>query len=201
MASRNRPVEALNLADEYLKFLQKNFNVKDSYKGIVKNVNELVKSQNFDSNIKEDINRLKTKINDIKLVDSNYNLFDKYAIALDKGGFAEVYRESEAIIKEINKARNWLKSYKKLLLRLEMFKKQNKVAEEIITHEELLALGQAILGRALELTPVDTGTLRKSAFILDGGDYILIGYSAPYAMYVHENLNIKHPHHKNNTDV
>lgn len=62
-------------------------------------------------------------------------------------------------------------------------------------HTELLALGKTILGRAVELCPMKTGTLRKSGILLDFGTYVIISFTAPYATYVHENMEIAHPIH------
>ena len=65
-------------------------------------------------------------------------------------------------------------------------------------HSELITLGKSILGRAIELTPMKTGTLRKSGVMFDFGTYIIIAFTAPYASYVHENLSISHPIHASN---
>jgi len=50
--------------------------------------------------------------------------------------------------------------------------------------------GLYIKGAALPLTPVDTGNLRQSAYVTagegPGGPGVEIGYTASYAIYVHE---------------
>ena len=92
------------------------------------------------------------------------------------------------IIKDINTARNWIRDYKRFSSLL------SKVGIQGL-HTELLALGKTILGRAVELCPMKTGTLRKSGILLDFGTYIIIAFTVPYATYVHENMEIAHPIH------
>jgi hypothetical protein len=58
-----------------------------------------------------------------------------------------------------------------------------------------------IINEAVGLTPVDTGALRASAHVNSpsystGGVEVILGFggaSAPYALYVHENLEAHHP--------
>lgn len=53
-----------------------------------------------------------------------------------------------------------------------------------------------LLRRSLEIVPVDTGDLYRSAFIEEtgrGASYrVFIGYAMHYAVYVHENLANRH---------
>ena len=92
------------------------------------------------------------------------------------------------ILKDINTARNWIRDYQRFSSLL------SKVGIQGL-HTELLVLGKTILGRAVELCPMKTGTLRKSGILLDFGTYIVISFTAPYATYVHENMEIAHPIH------
>ena len=100
----------------------------------------------------------------------------------------EVYTVCNKVIFDIHNARNWLKMYEDWLSELEKIEKLDNVD----MHEQLVKLGLAILGRAIELTPIKTGLLRKSAVLIDNGESVTIAYSAPYASYVHENMNNKH---------
>lgn len=50
---------------------------------------------------------------------------------------------------------------------------------------------------SMQVVPVDTGNLRASAFTMCIGDnteavQVQVGYSAAYALYVHENLDARH---------
>jgi ribosome modulation factor len=61
--------------------------------------------------------------------------------------------------------------------------------------------GEIIAGNAKDICPVDTGTLRDTTTVLlpkIEGDSVLQeigsgGPAAPYAIYVHENMNAHHP--------
>lgn len=43
-----------------------------------------------------------------------------------------------------------------------------------------------VASRALRYTPIDTGRLRKSLYVRGYKGGMVVGYSAPYAIYVHE---------------
>lgn len=68
------------------------------------------------------------------------------------------------------------------------------------TVQALLMVAYDIFNDSQRLCPVDTGTLRSSGNVEgpieeDGKAVIIIGYggaAAPYAFYVHENLDIPH---------
>jgi len=51
--------------------------------------------------------------------------------------------------------------------------------------------------QVLPRIPIDTGTLRNSAFLDSNWDptapMVRVGYGADYAIYVHENLKARHP--------
>ena len=64
-------------------------------------------------------------------------------------------------------------------------------------HVGLSLAGEALLGWSQDLVPVDKGVLHDSGYVLvegEGYDTIVdVGYTAHYAIYVHENLNVHHP--------
>jgi len=58
----------------------------------------------------------------------------------------------------------------------------------------LLEAGLQVQRVAQERTPVDTGNLKNSAFTRKEGEMsVLVGFNAAYAVFVHENLEAKHP--------
>lgn len=178
--------------DSYLKFVQQSFNTGDtSFLDIVKQLDAFAKSKQTYSG---EAANLRDKLNTITILKdpSKYKKFDKLGnFDLGSSGLREVYKVSNDIIKDINVARDWITSYKRFNTLTSAFSLQG-------LHSELLRLGQSILGRAVELCPMDTGTLRKSGVLLDFGTYIVIAFTAPYATYVHENMEIAHPNHSSN---
>lgn len=178
--------------DTYLKFVQQTFNTGDvSFLNILKQLDAFAKSRQAHY---EEAANLRDKLNTIQILkDPNkYKKFDKLGnFNLGESGLREVYKVSDEIIKDINVARDWLDSYKR-------FKELTSKLSLDGLHSELIKLGQSILGRAIELTPMKTGTLRQSGVLLDFGTYIVIAFTAPYATYVHENMEIAHPHHTSN---
>lgn len=175
--------------DEYLKFVQQSFNTNDvSFNDIIKQLENIAKTDSV--NYTEAID-LKNRLDLIPILKdiNKYKKFDKLGdFDFSDRGLRQVYKVSDDIIKDINTARNWIRDYKRFSSLL------NKVGIQGL-HIELLALGKTILGRAVELCPMKTGTLRKSGILLDFGTYIIIAFTAPYATYVHENLSISHPIH------
>ena len=58
----------------------------------------------------------------------------------------------------------------------------------------LYAAGLHLEARAKPLAPVDTGNLRGSGYTRKASeDTVEVGFSAAYAIYVHENLEAHHP--------
>lgn len=54
-------------------------------------------------------------------------------------------------------------------------------------------IGIIVKADAVKMTPVDTSNLRNSAYIdVDGSERVLVGYTAAYAPYVHEDLEATH---------
>ena len=175
--------------DEYLKFVQQTFNTNDvSFNDIIKQLENIAKTDSV--NYTEAID-LKNRLDLIPILKdiNKYKKFDKLGdFDFSDRGLRQVYKVSDDIIKDINTARNWIRDYKRFSGLL------SKVGIQGL-HTELLALGKTILGRAVELCPMKTGTLRRSGILLDFGTYIIISFTAPYATYVHENMEIAHPIH------
>ena len=180
--------------DEYLKFVQQSFNTNDvSFNDIIKQLEYIAKTDSV--NYAEAVD-LKNRLDLMPILKdiNKYKKFDKLGdFDFSDRGLRQVYKVSDDIIKDINTARNWIRDYERFSSLL------NKVGIQGL-HTELLALGKAILGRAVELCPMKTGTLRKSGILLDFGTYIVISFTAPYATYVHENMEISHPNHISNPD-
>ena len=175
--------------DDYLKFIQQTFNTNDvSFNDIIKQLEYIAKTDSV--NYTEAID-LKNRLDLIPILKdiNKYKKFDKLGdFDFSDRGLRQVYKVSDDIIKDINTARNWIRDYERFSSLL------SKVGIQGL-HIELLALGKTILGRAVELCPMDTGTLRRSGILLDFGTYIIISFTAPYATYVHENMEIAHPIH------
>lgn len=184
---------AVKSVDEYLKFVQQHFNVDSvEQRQIVQTLKYISSDPNYNDYIRKQAELLIQTVENINILNDNYNKFDK----LGNFGFdsvAEVYSVSNDILKDINVARNWLKLYMRFLV-------DSESDVSITPHDKLLTLGKSILARAVELTPMKTGLLRSSAVLIDFGTHITIAYTAPYASYVHENLNLHHPHHPSNPD-
>lgn len=155
-------------------------------------------------------NSLKNMVPSIKIISDpdKYNKFDHLADAINssdmfsRGGVTDIYKIQDDILDDIYVARDWLKSFQDYQRQLGGFLKSTGSVDIPSLQKELFRLGQSILGRAEELAPYKTGELRRSGVLMvaDGGNQIIIGFVAPYATYVHENLEIKHPYHKSNPD-
>ena len=178
--------------DDYLKFVQQSFNTGDiNFMSILKQLDAFAKSKQTYSN---EAANLRDRLDTITILKdfSKYKKFDKLGnFNLSSSGLIEVYKVSNDIIRDIDVARDWLASYKRFNILTSTLSLDG-------LHSELIKLGQSILGRAIELTPMKTGTLRKSGVLLDFGTYIIIAFTAPYATYVHENMEIAHPNHTSN---
>ena len=175
--------------DDYMKFIQQTFNTNDvSFNDIIKQLEYIAKTDSVNYTEAVDLKNRLDLIHILKDI-NKYKKFDKLGdFDFSDRGLRQVYKVSDDIIKDINTARNWIRDYQRFSSLL------NKVGMQGL-HTELLALGKTILGRAVELCPMKTGTLRKSGILLDFGTYIVISFTAPYATYVHENMEIAHPIH------
>lgn len=203
----NTAQQTTKTVDEYLKFVQSSFNTDSvDFKDIVKQLDAISQSSLILSRLQRGeleriklAKKLRKQLKEIKILEDfdKYNKFDKLDnLNLDSSGLKEAYRVSEEIIKDIRVARNWIDSYKAYERLSENISKNSSASikpQEL--RNQLTLLGKSILGRAIELTPMDTGTLRKSGVLLEFSDYIIVAFTAPYAVYVHENLEIMHPIH------
>ena len=180
--------------DDYLKFVQQSFNTGSvNFMSVLKQLDAFAKSKQTYSN---EAANLRDRLDTIQILKdfSKYKKFDKLGnFGLTNAGLRETYRVADDIIKDIDVARDWLESYKRFSMLTSDISLQG-------LHSELLKLGQSILGRAVELTPMKTGTLRQSGVLFDFDTYIIIAFTAPYASYVHENMEIAHPNHTSNTN-
>lgn len=180
--------------DQYLKFVQEHFNTSGgNFKDIVKQLDAYSKAQQPYS---ATAGSLKDRLKVITILSdfNKYKKFDKLGdLGFSEHGIKQVYKVSNEIIRDIDVARDWIDSYK-------AFSKLMQTINVKGLHQELILLGKSILGRAIELCPMDTGTLRNSGILIDYGTYIIIAFTAPYASYVHENMEISHPNHSRNSN-
>lgn len=182
----NKAVQPL---DSYLKFIQDNFNVESGEPDdIVKLLSEVANSKANNSN---EARGLLSRFNQQAILknQSKYsNIFAQEMV--NNKGILSIIRITDNLLKDINKAQEWLKDYSKF--------KIEDTGQMGDLQSELVLLGQAILMRAIELCPMRTGALRKSGILIEYSGYVVIMFTAPYAYYVHENLEIAHPHHPSN---
>lgn len=66
------------------------------------------------------------------------------------------------------------------------------------TKRAITEVGLDLKGKAIERAPVDTGDLRGSCFVTNEGSNgqiykAKVGFSEPYAMEQHENMQYRHP--------
>lgn len=201
MATLNKAVKPI---DDSLRFIQESFNTGDvSFLEIVRQLERYANSPSLQAHFakeeakqKREAERLAKELSTITILTDfdKYNKFDQLGnFGLGSSGLVGSYKVADDIIKDIRKARQWLKSYNRYRNSLVTHQNYN-------LHDDLIKLGKSILGRAIELTPMDTGLLRRSGTLYDFGSYIIIAFTAPYAVYVHENLEIAHPRHADNPD-
>ena len=73
-----------------------------------------------------------------------------------------------------------------------------KAHREIIKRTKARAIkaGKFVLRKSQEIVPVQTGNLKASGFVRDEGGKdsvdVVVGYTAQYALFVHENLEAAH---------
>lgn len=57
----------------------------------------------------------------------------------------------------------------------------------------LTRIGVIVKGDSVKMTPVDTSNLRGSAYMdIESNDKVIVGYTAAYAPFVHEDLESRH---------
>lgn len=127
------------------------------------------------------------------------HLLDKFKEYDFKGiseeGFQKLITMSNELVFDIKRAKNWRKEVETIINKA-LVKQADAVKikrpKYLLSMMELESIGRAILGRAVELCPIETGFLRDSGIIYVFGDYIRIIFECPYATYVHENVNVAH---------
>ncbi|GLI51348.1 hypothetical protein TSYNTROOL_14340 [Tepidanaerobacter syntrophicus] len=81
---------------------------------------------------------------------------------------------------------------------VELTKKLNKSISKIsdTVQDALLDCGNDLQQKSVDITPVDTGALRSSAFTeadrQGKNPGVVVGFEEEYAIYVHENLEAHH---------
>lgn len=193
--AKNIAKQALNPIDKYLLFVQQNFNTSggQTFKPILLQLESYARAGYSNSHIAQELH---DELLDLPILSNigKYKKFDKLGnFDLSDSGLRNVYKVSSDIINDINKSRAWIESYRR-------FSKTMQTINLKDLHSELIVLGKSILGRAIEMCPKDTGYLRSTGVLLDFGTYIIIAFLAPYATYVHENMDIVHPNHRQNSD-
>lgn len=147
-----------------------------------------------------------------KFWDSQYKATEKHLLEkfkqfdgdLTTQGFSKKIKLTQELIADVRKSKQWAKEVEAICRRaraIQLGKKKlvNKVKNQfikssyILSMQDLIKIGQAILGRSTELCPIFTGFLRSSGTLYVIDNYIRIIYECPYAQYVHENVNAVHP--------
>lgn len=174
-----------SILDDYLDFVQDNFNVNDvSFHDIARTLDELSKRLAIDDKqTKRDLDKLKDTVVDLKVIQDKelFNRFEEITGNFDIFKTDKIYGVTKDLIFDLENARDWLGEYNRFISNI-----------NINSMDKLVALGKAILARAVELCPFRTGLLRSSGTLLIYKDYIVIAFQAPYATYVHENLEVSY---------
>lgn len=132
------------------------------------------------------------------------HLLDKFnTIELD-GDFTKLIKGTNELIYDIKKVKNWSKEVERLVKSAELkYKAQVKELQRqqaravqntyLLSVNELEQIGRAILGLAIEKCPIETGFLRSSGKLYVSDNDIRVIFEAPYAGFVHDNVNMNHP--------
>lgn len=204
-----------DLFDEFLNLVTDSFNINDNtigtsltdmsdwlakYKKIIVPDNKLVSAININKENSESLKRQRAEADrllrervQLRIQNESY-IIDKVDditndIARQVNGFnglniTKILKMSDTLVHDLEATRDWMNSYKKFVSKLGKTKMNSMDA--------LVAVGKAILGRAVELCPYQNGFLRKSGLLIVYKDYIEIVFTAPYATYVHENMENYH---------
>lgn len=198
--------KASKYVDKVLKFIQMSFNTNTDFNFIEsasKLLSEYSRHKPKSTATSEETSLINQAYTLKHQLDSNtilkdfskYNKFEKLGtLGLSDKGLLETYTISNEILEDIRDAKGWLVSYKEFVKQSNKITKNSQVDKRIL-HEELVILGNSILARAKELCPVKTGYLKESGVLYEFEDYVLIAFTANYASYVHENLEVEHPIH------
>lgn len=156
--------------------------VAGCYLPMVKQIHERVLDRIFKQSV---------KITNKRLI----NKFDKLHVG--ENGIQDIISCSDEIIYDLHHMKNWTGIVKKLIKDIE--RKQKKIkkgtikqTEYLISMKELVRIATAILGKAVQLCPIETGFLRSSGKVYTYTDHIRVIFECPYATYVHENPNLHH---------
>lgn len=71
--------------------------------------------------------------------------------------------------------------------------KSRAVKLKAYTPKAMRDIGQDLLGKSVERAPLDTADLRGSGFTEVNGTETIVGFTEPYALRQHEELNYNHP--------
>lgn len=191
--------------DKVLSWIQKSFTINSgvsgSLVGALDTVTNYINYMNNNNNVRKiqdivdkrklkEAKRLATDSKKVKLINNAGDFYRQFDALGDfgVGNITGAYKAADNIIKDINTTRMWITKYKNWVSNI-------RLMNNIVNQEQLVRLGLSILGRAVELCPKETGLLRSSGLLIEQPGEVIITFTAPYASYVHENLNIVHPIH------
>lgn len=124
----------------------------------------------------------------------DYEKFTAYLLETKNTNEAiKMIKADKSLIYDTKKLKDWTKQAEKIVKEANAKFKINIQQKNMLTIEDLERLGIIILGRAVELCPIETGFLRTSGTIYVFKDFIRIIFECPYGFYVHESLNNVHP--------
>lgn len=180
MSIRKTVNSGFKLADTGLRFIQSNFNTSNDYKSVIAVL------EYYSANYKDDeAKRLIDRKEDIEIMQGN-NLAAEFENITEQiqliGSNTVVLRLADELIFKLGKTNDWVLNYNIWLFE----------QKQINIKNQLLELGKAILGLASERCPIKTGRLRSSGRVIQNGNYVIVGFFCPYAVYVHECFGYRH---------
>lgn len=172
--------QGFKAADKTLKFIQTSFNTDIDFSDIIADLE-------YQATIIKDIQaeRLINKVSDTEIIQRNNLLseFENITNQFDlEGGNTTILKLTDELIYSLRRSERWLEEYNNWF-------NNNRTAN---IKDQLLAIGKAILGRAIELCPIKTGALRKSGTIIQTGDSVIVGFYCSYSIWVHECMDNYH---------
>lgn len=155
----------------------------------------------LDNTTKQIVRDVIGRVHDGLYKETNKYILDKFDSlelpSIDTKSFNKLISVSEELVHDVRKQKAWLREVEKILKNAQKnwvkAAKENRVKSSYLTSSQLEDIGRAILGRAIELCPLETGFLRSSGRVYVYKNYIRIIFECPYAAYVHENINNVHP--------
>lgn len=196
--------KSFNISGQDIGSISKNIlSIRDAELIILKNIDDKFEGQKKDSKTISIISSTKEIINDANKLnnDNSIDLLKSKILdnaiyeVINSGLVGRLYLGNRDLIKKINSTQNWLKEFEVLKNKQKkLFSAQLSILEmSRLNKEYLLNVARMILARAIEITPYKTGYLRRSGFVNETDYGVLISFAAPYASYVHENMNNRHP--------